>query len=211
MVASSHHSAAAASTIQVSQDFRPRAPKWALTQRPPMNISSLIYWVQENTQTNFAVATATVESNFVFQIAAINAVNSYLAIFDQYCIYAVHVRIIPNTEYPASGTLGSLATAIDYDNVNNLGSWTAIQDYGTVNITQVESGVSVERYIEPCVAPAIYNAAGSFTGFGVGRYWIDSANSGVPHYGLRTYTNGSTISYTMLVNTTYILGFRNTV
>jgi len=211
MIASSHHSAAPVSTVMVSQDFTPKVPSWALTQKPPMNIKSMIYWVQENIQTNFAVASSTVESNYAFQISAINAVNSYLAIFDQYCIYAVYVRMIPNTEYPASGTLGSLATAIDYDNTNNLGSWTAIQDYGTVNITQVESGVSVERYIEPCVAPALFNAGGAFTGFGVGRYWVDSANSGVPHYGFRSYTNGSTISYVMLVNVTYILGFRNTV
>jgi hypothetical protein len=211
MVASSHHSAAPVSTVMVSQDFNPKVPSWSLTQKPPMNIKSMIYWVQENTQTNFGVASGTVESNYAFQISAINAVNSYLAIFDQYCIYAVYVRMIPNTEYPATGTLGSLATAIDYDNTNNLGSWTAIQDYGTVNITQVESGVSVERYIEPCVAPALFNAGGAFTGFGVGRYWVDSANSGVPHYGFRSYTNGSTITYTMLVNVTYILGFRNTV
>jgi len=211
MIASSHHSAAPASVVTVSQDFKPKIPSWQLTQKPPMNIRSMLYWVQENVQTNFSVSSSTVESNYAFQISAINAVSSYLAIFDQYCIYAVYVRLIPNSEYPTSGTLGSLATAIDYDNVNNLGSWSGIQDYGTVNVTQVESGVSVERYLEPCAAPALYNSAGAFTGFGVGRFWLDSANSGIPHYGFRTYVNGSTINYTMLVNVTYILGFRNTV
>jgi len=191
-------------------DLSMRVPSWSLTQSPPRNFAAQVHWFQINLESNYTVGSSTVEANFDFRLTNLNSGSQYASLFDQYCIYAVMVRFQANSEYPTSGTLGTLRTAIDYDNSNNLSSWTALADYSSCVTCEVETGASYERYVKPTVAPALYNVNNaSLTGYGVGRYWIDSASSGMPHYGLRSYVNGATINYTMLVEFTYIIGVRN--
>jgi len=196
----------------VSQDLRPRMPNWSLTQNPPLNFLNGIHWIQDNYFGSFSVASSGItESNFSFQLNQVNDYTSYQQVFDQYCIYSVCARITPNVISASTGGMGVLATAIDYDSVANLASFSSIQDFGTCNVVQVTPGISVERYLKPCVAPAVYNYGGGFNGYGTSRLWLDSASSGIAHYGLRIIFSGATVAYSGSVQITLVLGFRNSV
>jgi len=197
----------------VADDLQKKTPSWRLTQSPPRGFLTTIHWLQTNVSyVNVGtIATSGItENNYFFQLYSLNAVNSIVALFDQYCIYAVNVRVQAARESGDSGNFGSIATAIDYDNVNNLGSFTALQDYSTCVTSQLEPAVSYERFIKPAVAPVVYQSSG--TAYSVDRMWINCSNTSVQHYGLRLMFSGNTASgLTYNVFISYVIGLRNNI
>jgi hypothetical protein len=171
-----------------------------------------IHWIQSTYSGNYTVSSSAItENNLQFTLASLNAYSSWVALFDQYCIYSAHVRLsIIGEGYTTS--LGTLATAIDYDSTGNLGTYVGIQDYSTVQVNTVEVGMSYERFIKPCVASALYNVStAGFSGYGIARSWVDCVNSGVPHYGFRAIWNGNASTVTATYTVTLVLGFRNNI
>jgi len=155
--------------------------------RIPDQVESQIHWFRTDFSSSVAANTTTItELNTAFQLSSLPNVTSITNLFDQYCIFCVYGR------FKFNGTLGTNTTsryftALDYDNVNNVGSVASIQRYGTM----VESDLfSVqERYVEPCNAPALYNGS-AFSAYGQDRMWVDSANGNVPFYGIRCLVDG---------------------
>jgi hypothetical protein len=196
-----------------ADDLRKKNVSWRLVQSPPRGFISSIHWLQTNvTSTNVGtISTSSLtENNYVFQLYQLNAVSSIAALFDQYCIYAVMIRVMVGRSEGDSGNFGNIATAIDYDNVNNLGSFTGLQDYSTCVTSQLEPGVSYERFIKPCVAPVVYQSSG--TAYSVDRQWINSSNTSVQHYGFRLIFSGNAVSgLTYSVFQSYIIGLRNNI
>jgi len=135
------------------------------------------------------------------------------SIYDQYCIYAAVVRITPEI-VSGSTYAGRIVSAIDYDNITNLGSFASIANFSNALVQTVVPGMSMERYVKPCVAPAIYDTgSATFTGYGTGRVWLDSASGTVPWFGLRFGVSnaGTLFSYTIDITTTIVAGFRNSI
>lgn len=208
----SSRTAGSAVTNFPAEDMLRSAPNMLLTQTPPKNIRGQIHWVQaQYVRVNSLSSSANSEINYSFALSDIANVVGFTGFFDQYCIYAVVITVQCNdVGVSASTETGRGYTAIDYDNVNNIGSEAAIQAYGTC-VTWIPGGGSVQqRLIKPCVAPAYYNTGAVFTGFGVGRCWIDSASPSVPHYGYRSYYAANTVGGINLDHViTYVIGFRN--
>jgi hypothetical protein len=149
-----------------------------------------------------------------FQLQDIAVAAQVAAFFDQYCIYAVLFRAYLDSNATVTNTYltsGRIATAIDFDSAANPANMAALQSYNNVMEDTLSAGNSYERFVKPCVNSVMQ--AGSGTGYGVGRYWLDSINLSVPHYGVKVGVIGypGTVNGNMIITTTYIVGFRNSL
>lgn len=196
-----------------SKDFVRQVPSWHLTQSPPRNFRSNICWIEGKQQVVQVISNSVpTENNYAFRLSDLADIVGIAAYFDQYCLYSVTVNITPSFEGAGSTlySFGSLATAIDYDNDTTLGSLNKVLSYGTSSLFELGSNNSIQRYIKPCVAPALYNSGAAFSGYAVDRMWIDSASTAVPHYGLRTFYVSNTVSgFSCAVDINYVFGLRN--
>jgi hypothetical protein len=194
------------------EDMLRSNPSFVLTQTPPRNIRGLIHWIQTLNSASLSVSGgADTESNFAVLLSDWIGATALAAHFDQYCIYAVTASWTPNLGAASvlDTTYGSLTTALDYDNVSNVGSVANLQEYGTALTVQLLPGQSTQRLLKPCVAPGVYGGS-SIVQYGVGRCWLDSAGTGIPHYGFRAYfTGASSSAFTVTLTRTAIIGFRN--
>jgi len=199
--------------IVPNQDFTRRMPSWLLSQSPPRAIRNQIYWVQGKVQNTLAISTsAPTESNYSFQFSDLTDLVGLSAYFDQYCVYSVTMNITPDYEGAGSTlyTFGSVCTAIDYDNNATIGSFAKVESFSSAVVCELNTGQSLQRYVKPCVAPAIYNSGAAFSGYGVSRAWVDSSSTSVPHYGLRTIFISNTVSgLSVTFDANYIIGLRN--
>jgi hypothetical protein len=197
MIAQSSQVAGKAMVLAPSTDYTRRQPSFQLIQNPPKNFMEQIHWVRGKTQAVVTISnTVPTESNYVFTFSGLTDLVGLNAFFDQYCIYSVAVSISPSFEGAGSTlyTFGTCYTAIDYDNVTTLGSAPLIEAYNSCVTFEMSAGQSIQRFYKPCVAPAIYNSSGAFSGYGVSRCWIDSAQTNVPHYGFRSFFISNTVS-----------------
>lgn len=194
----------------IQDDLLRSAPTLELTQHPPKNIRNRITWVKFSNDAQQSITTSLSESNYTFQLSDNSSISGLTSYFDQYCIYAVSCTYTPApTAISSSVTLGRLTTAVDYDNIASLGSETALQAFSSANTTTLAFAEGVQRFIKPCVGPAVYNFNSTLTGYAVGRMWLDCASTSIPHYGIRSIVSGANISYTLILTIAYIVGFRN--
>jgi hypothetical protein len=199
-----------ANVAMVAEDFVRKPQSWEIgNSRPPRNFLSQIHWAQATVTLQQTVSgSSDTELNFLFSLSAITQLAGIAAYFDQYCIYAVTIAATPGPNQGAGGTYGILCTALDYDNNATLGSLTLVQSYNSAVNTVLNAGQSVQRFLQPCVAPALYGGS-TFSAFGIARNWVDSASPATPHYGYRSYYRFSTTGFTMDYTIAYIIGFRN--
>jgi len=179
--------------------------------RMPKNIQTQIHWftASQILSTTLTVGAIT-EFNQSFNIAQTAIGGAITGLFDQYAIYAVNCRIIHNIVGANAVSVPEYVTALDFDNVNNLGSVNLLLGYGTAMTTDFNE--VQERVIKPCNAPALYSGSG-FSHFGQARMWVDSANTTTPHYGLRYIANalGTGVTGTVAINVTFVICARNSI
>jgi hypothetical protein len=129
--------------------------------------------------------------------------------WDQYMIEAVRFTIQPQNN--AIGLVTNSTTAlellycvIDYDDSTALS--TAANAMAYSNCVVLGPGESCERTFQPRMAVAAY--AGAFTSYGnVAPQWIDSASTGVQHYGIKLYVPGATAAQTLLQSWNYTVEY----
>jgi len=199
-----------------SADFGRRMPSWLLSQTPPRSLRNQLFWIQGKVQSTHTISNSVpTEVNLSFQFADLTTLVGLAPFFDQYCIYCVTVNVSPDFEGAGSTlyTFGSVCTAIDYDNTSTLsGGFNALLGFSSAVVCELASGQSLQRYLKPCVAPALYNASAAFSGYGVSRMWIDSATTSVPHYGFRAIYVSNTVSgLSVTYDINYVIGLRNNI
>lgn len=199
-----------------SQDFGRRPPSFLLNQTPPRSIRNQLYWIQGKTSTQLTISNSVpTEHNISFQFSDLTDLVGLASFFDQYCIYSVTVNITPDFEGAGSTlyTFGQCASAIDYDNINAVtGGLAGLLSYASCVQQEMTSGQSLQRYLKPCVAPALYTASAAFSGYSVQRMWIDSSTTSVPHYGFRTLFVSNTVSgLSVTYDINYVVGLRNNI
>lgn len=212
MVIQSTRSTATAQVAFPKEDLNRRYRAWILSQSPPRVLSNQIFWIQGKRQSTQVISTtAPTEYNLAFYLTDVVDISGLAGYFDQYCIYSVVVNLSFNYSGTTPSGLGTCFTAIDFDNIGNLGSSDALESYESCLSSKVLADQSIQRLIHPCVAQALYTTAGpAFAGFAVSRSWIDSANTSIPHYGYRSFfisNVGTTL--TALFDVNYVFGFRN--
>jgi len=176
----------------------------------------MIHWFQVTSTINTVTVSASSlsEFNIVFSLNSFNSfpLAGFTSLFDQYCLYCIVVNLNVNTYNNLITGYGRVTTAIDYDNVTNLGTEAALQDYASAQTVEIAGTTCVQRLLYPCVAPALYTAS-AFSAFGVSRSWVDTASPNAGHYGFRSIWDGNATGSTFPVDiiATAVIGGRNQI
>jgi len=199
-----------------ADDFIRKRSTYILTQRPPRSLGNQIFWVKFSVSSTHVLNNLAPpnENNSLFNIASLPGSTNYLTVFDQYCIYSICIV----SSFGLNNNVGTGSTtiiqhsAIDYDNVNAIGSLALLQgyeSYGTGLLTSYSAKTS-SRSFYPCLAPLSVNPTLPAAAL-VARSWVDSGFNDVPHYGVRYMYELSAAGTTYYVDncTTVICGFRN--
>jgi len=213
-VIKSSHVGPAVRTVTNPTDLSARPRNWLITQTPPRNFWQNVVWIRKTvTLVNAASISTSVptEGNLSFTAQSLfPEYSTLLSLYDQYCIHTVICHISIDSVGSSSGSYGRLTSAIDYDNVANLGGESLVQDFGNAQTLDLEPTGHYERVIQPCCDPQVY--VPSSVGYGASRMWLDSASSTIPHYGLRLFFAQCSISGTTYdVVCTSIMGLRNAI
>lgn len=129
-------------------------------------------------------------------LALLNGFTDFTAAFDQYRIEAVEVLLKPqiNMNTGTSTNAGEVHTVIDYDDQTSLGSVAAALQYD--NVITTPGYQAQRRCYRPRMAMAAF-ASSAFTSFAnMKDQWIDAASTGVNHYGVKIAWTPTTISLT---------------
>jgi hypothetical protein len=186
-----------------------KPPSMTMTYQPPVGFERRPYWFKKQSSTTFAVSTGGLAAGALsFQLSDVTDFVTLAALFDQYCIYCVVVRFDPEI---TTGTIGGVfASVIDFDNATVPASLAQLQGYSTYTSMNVLQGACQERVVKVCSTPLVYNGVAT-SAFLVGQNWVDCANTGVPHYGIRFGVSNNTSAYTIAIQATYYVAFRNTI
>jgi len=195
------------STRFITADLTTTPPPNNYRSRPPRSLNNQVHFVRSTqlvTLTTSTTAITEVNTAWTASASLINYTN-YLAVFDQYFLHSV-VCNVTNTQGPGgTATIPYVVTAIDYDNITNLGSAAALDGFVTANTTLLTSGGTVSRYIEPTVAPTIGSSQG------VSRMWVDSVSTGCPFYGFRCIVSTTSAATVLDLFYEMIWAFRNPI
>lgn len=217
LIASSHHGAALGDVLSNTADLRLRQPSWTLNESPPRNFLTQIHWLQESFTifSSLGSGTGVTEVNLAYSLSQFPATASIAGLFDQYCIYAVTQRSYVEEIGVATApglALGRIITAIDYDSTSNISTEGNINRFGSVQSATLQVGKSYERFVKPVVASVTGGSnSAAATGVAMQRAWINNTFPAVPHFGIRTMTNGNqtigALSLTTVV--TAVIGVRS--
>jgi hypothetical protein len=201
----------------VADDFRRKALPTAFTIHPPRQLGNQTFWARYSAQTVVSTSTSAIfESNYAFSLSGFitnTQIGSLQGVFDQYAIYCVVASIANNSPEGGTGVIPQVYTAIDFDNVSNLGSLGAISEFESINVSSIAPGNSVTRTILPVLSTGGWIATlGGFYPSVLQRSWVDLQYPAMSYYGFRSITNNTPGAAVQLDFTfTLIVAFRNTV
>jgi len=169
-------------------------------------ISNQKFWHVVKFLDTITTGGAVAEVNYSFSLSSNPQVASLVALFDQWTI--VQMTNVYESLLPPGSTVvpARLYTALDFDNVANLGSVTAIEDYATCSEKVMEPGATVMRSIKPTCKPVTTSS-----GQAVERLWIDSATPGVPFFGFRSLLPATASATTVAVTSTVVYCLRSSI
>jgi len=191
-----------------------RVKPLSLTNVPksiPRNVTSQVVW--DVVKLDGAITssnTALVETNFSYALSNHPQVSSWTSLFDQWALPFFSVefdsKIPPGFQY----TPPTLYTALDFDSGSNIGTISALEDYGSCEAVAMEPGFRVLRSVRPSCKGVVGSGTGSPQAVLSGPVWCDSSYTNIPHYGIRSILGQSTAA---VVGTTVTLWFcfRNTI
>lgn len=134
--------------------------------------------------------------SFEFRAADLDNWTQYSALYDQYCLTKVVVKLIPmltqNNVQPISGTSlinpGITGTVIDTDDSNTLSTLNDYQQYESFKFQNAMSGKPIVRVITPGIKNYMISTGGASVPAGTKRkQWIDCSQGTVSHYGLKWF------------------------
>jgi hypothetical protein len=203
--------ATGSTTTVVMSDVLNRRQNFNLVETPPKQIGNQIYWFKESVTGSFQTSTSTYsENNFQFQLSSLQGVSSITAMFDQYAFYAISTSfMIDSIQSSGGNAIVTMLTALDYDNISNIGP-SGIVQYSSYAESCLSPSVSLIRLVRPCVAPALYSGS-AFSNFGTARLWCNSSSNNTVHYGLRAIALQTAATVTVRWNQQWVIGCRNTI
>jgi len=185
-----------------------KPPRLEITQAPPINFQSRINWVQASTQFTFTLTSAVPCAAQQFALNDLTVLSNFAPLYDQFCIYAIKVRLTPMIANSAVSGF-ELGSSIDFDSATVPTGYGQLQEYGNFTEMSGVAGGCLERFIHPCISQLAYNS--SLSGYSPSRSWCDSTSPGVIHYGHKFGYNGTTANLSVIAFCTYVVGFRNNI
>jgi len=125
---------------------------------------------------------------YSFQLSSALSSTEFTALFDQYQIRGVAVRLVPHFNVwnitPEGGNGPRCYYVIDFDDSTASTNEDEIIQHGRCKSFRPERGFRV--YFKPRPNNEFYNATAS-SGYGIARAspWMDCSSPSVPHYGLK--------------------------
>lgn len=161
-------------------------------------------WIVNSTLTNTF-------KNITFSLADVPNNTEFTNLYDQYCIKAVSLCLIPKFNVNTmTDIVPPVWSVLDYD-----GTFPATQDamlqYNNLHMTRGQGWI--KRYFKPRVLQQIYQAGLTNANSPKRSQFIDCQNINVPHYGATimllpgNFGGDSPFAYDLKV--TYYLAFRN--
>lgn len=150
---------------------------------------------------------------YSFKLNDLPNYTEFTALFDQYKITGIKIRLIPEQNQQALGVgvfnIPPIYTVIDYDDDTALTAITDAMQYQNCKIHTTISGSQIVRFFRPHIAVAAYS--GTFTSYmNKSMQWIDSASPDTRHYGFKIIVAAiTTLDTTFSVVATYYLKMRN--
>lgn len=175
----------------------------------PRNLGSQLVFDRTSIRSTIGTSTSGItETNYGWSLNTHPEVSHWSVLFDQWCLVEATV-VFQNLEPPSStGSTPELHTALDFDSFANLGSVALIDDFGSSQTDVLIFNKKVVRSVRPCCKPDL----GGTGGAAVARSWVDSANPGIPHYGIRTIIpQAISNANTLTVQTYLVFAFRNSI
>lgn len=190
-------------------DLRVKPPDpFSVPTRMPRNIASMLAW--DTVKVDGTITTSTtgiVETNFVFSLSNHPQASSWSALFDQYFIFMASVQFDSDLAPGSTTSPARLYTAIDFDNVSNLGSVSALEDFATSEAIVMQPQSRHLRSVLPCSKISV----GGTSQVTPQRAFIDCATPGINHYGLRSICSQTTASLPIATTLTIVYCFRNQI
>lgn len=129
---------------------------------------------------------------WAFALADIPNISSVSALFDQYRIDEIQFRLrsrnpavfVANSASPNYATATPLLI-LDRDDATAPTTLLELQQYETCQ--QISAQESIDIVFTPSITRSVFSG-GVFSGYSVedsGEIWLDSANTGIPHYGIK--------------------------
>lgn len=177
--------------------------------------SSLVNAAQFNTKTNtnasgqIVGAAAPVGNAFAFAIGDIPDIASFVAIFDQFILYRITLRIIANSSPGTSNATGAnLYVVPDFDNATLLTTVPAAETYSEVQELRGNFGTGGDSIVMDLIPGiSLTTNAGNVI---EGPMWQDCAVTTNRHYGVKTFYNTNLATDARWnVDAKYYFGFRN--
>jgi hypothetical protein len=170
-----------------------------------------VLWDVVTIQSGATLAVGSItENNFQGSLSLHPQAGSWEAICDQWCIPQMSVKLL-SAEPPGSLTAVPICyTALDFDNVTNLGSTAAILAFDNARTDAMVDNKSVVRTVRPCLKLTATSLASAATS----QQWCDCAAPTVQWNGIRTMFNalpsGSTV-FNVSFEFTIWFAFRNRI
>jgi hypothetical protein len=148
-----------------------------------LSLENMIIVTMVRLTPNFLMTSTTIPTYYAssFALSDVPGYTSYISVFDQYKILQIEAWLEP--ESPQGTTsFRQLVTSVDLDDANLPSTTSSVADKPGALIT--EGGAGHYHSWVPHFAVASYS--GTFTSYANTTGWIDSASSGVQHYGLKS-------------------------
>jgi hypothetical protein len=180
--------------------------------RIPKNVAAVLAWDTVKVDSAISVSATTVsETNFSFNLSQHPQASSWTALFDQWTIPQVSITF-SSALAPGSVTGPCLFhTALDFDNITNINTVAAIEDFSSCNSVAMQPQTRFVRSVRPA-SRAYSTSGGSGTNaLIVGPQWVDAAVPGVPFFGIRTIASSAGAAYSIDATVTIWFCFRNQI
>lgn len=193
---------------------RPRRSRIPAVQRSLASPDRTYSFVREYVEpTLYQIANVAAISAYDYQLAYLPGYTEFTALFDQYRIDKVVVKLTPhyNVGFPAANvTYPRLYAAVDYSDKGVPASLNELRQYANCTITPAFKGIT--RTFVPKCAQALYS--GVFTSYGsVSKGWVDVNSPSVQFYGLKLGLDPGEVGQTALqgyfIDVTAHVSFRN--
>jgi len=170
----------------------------------------MVVWdIVKFTTTISTAAGGITETNFNVGLSSHPQSASWIALFDQWTIPQFSVSFESQMPPGLTAAPAVMYTALDFDNSTSLGSVTAIQDYSTCSSRPMTPQTSFVRSVRPCCKGAL--AGSSIVNAGLERVWVDSAQSGIGFFGIRSIATATATPYNIAAVATVWFAFRNQI
>lgn len=180
-----------------------RIPRRRLNQNTPYRFSRVV------TSSIRGTTSGAGSGGIAFVLSDLPTPTDFTALFDFYRIRGVSITFIPRVTQTTSPIVnyGNFYWVVDYDDVNT----------PTLADLEQKQGVRVKYYVgkpwriffRPKPLTNIYNGAASSDAHQVAKFgWINAADTGVPHYGLKWAWDGTSDQTTLDLVIRYYVEFK---